>query len=294
MARASRYRPGGAPDYSHRFHAGNVGDVWKHCVLVDVLGRAAAGARRVAYLDTHAGEGRYPLEATGEWSEGIGRLGGDRGDAPEAVARCLAVCDRLRGRRPASYPGSPAFAAAVLGPAARLTLWERDAQACVGLRGVVADDPRVTVIHDDGLEGLDDRVRVAEASADAVVVLIDPPWTDKADWHRLPGALVSAARASRRAHLVLWYPVKSLTRPNAMAAAIAAAAVDAVLGELITTPLEHQRKRLNGSGVILVRPPRGSVEALAAAASALGARCATTPGAWSFRMRALGGASAGR
>src|SRR5262249_4815704 len=25
----THYRPGAAPDYSHRFHAGNVGDVWK-------------------------------------------------------------------------------------------------------------------------------------------------------------------------------------------------------------------------------------------------------------------------
>ena len=34
---ASRYRSDAAADYSHRFHAGNVGDVWKHCVLVTVL-----------------------------------------------------------------------------------------------------------------------------------------------------------------------------------------------------------------------------------------------------------------
>ena len=62
---SSRYRPGDAPDYSPRFHAGNVGDVWKHCGLIAVLEAAAAHAHRVVYLDTHAGEGGYALAATG-------------------------------------------------------------------------------------------------------------------------------------------------------------------------------------------------------------------------------------
>lgn len=290
LAGPSRYRRDGAPDYSHRFHAGNVGDVWKHCVLVEILVRASAGAPRVEYLDTHAGEGSYPLGPTGEWSEGIGRLPSDRTDLPEAVARYGALRDRLAGgARPAVYPGSPAFARAVLGPAARLTLWERDADACGTLRETVAGDARVTIVHGDGLAALDEGVRAAETTADAVVVLVDPPWTDKADWHRIPDALVRAVRASRRASVILWYPVKSLTRPNAMVARIESAGVGATLAELITTPLEHQRKRLNGSGVILVRPPAGAIEALAAAAPVLGVRCATVPGAWSVRLRAFEG-----
>ena len=53
----SRYQPEAMPDYGHRFHAGNVGDVWKHCALVVVLRHVAAAAARVAYVETHAGEG---------------------------------------------------------------------------------------------------------------------------------------------------------------------------------------------------------------------------------------------
>ena len=87
-----------------------------------------------------------------------------------------------------------------------------------------------------------------------------------------------------RATLLLWYPVKSLTRPNAMIARLKAAGIAATVAELVTTPLEHQRQRLNGSGMILVRPPAGSVEAIAAAATVLGERCATRPGVWSLRV----------
>jgi len=78
--------------------------------------------------------------------------------------------------------------------------------------------------------------------------------------------------------------VKSLTRPNAMIARLEAAGVRATAAELITTPLAHQRQRLNGSGMILVRPPVGAIESIAASAAAIGPRCATRAGSWSFRI----------
>src|SRR5262245_54731340 len=92
----SRYSPAGGADYSHRPHAGNVGDVGKHCVLVAVLRAVAAEARHVAYVDTHAGDGRYPLHPTGEWIEGVGRLWRDppRGGA---LAYYLTLCHGLGG-----------------------------------------------------------------------------------------------------------------------------------------------------------------------------------------------------
>ena len=139
----------------------------------------------------------------------------------------------------------------------------------------------------DGLAHLDEAVRGAAPAA--VVVLIDPPWTDKSDWHRVPQALARAARASATACFLLWYPVKSLTRPNAMVAQLEDAGVDGTLAELITTPLTQRRSRLNGSGLVLIRAPGGVLEALAATAPALAERCATTPGVWSFRMRSFVG-----
>jgi 23S rRNA A2030 N6-methylase RlmJ len=72
---------------------------------------------------------------------------------------------------------------------------------------------------------------------------------------------------------------------------LAAAGVPATIAELITTPLEHQRQRLNGSGVLLVRPPSGLTAAIAAAAPVIGERCATRTGTWSFRMQSWTAAS---
>jgi 23S rRNA (adenine2030-N6)-methyltransferase len=276
----SRYRTADAsdstPDYRHRFHAGNVGDVWKHCALIEVLRRVDAP---VTYLESHAGDGDYPLAPTGEWTEGVGRLRDDDALAAgdDAVGRYVTVCRRLGGAR--SYPGSPRIARALLGDGARLRLWEHDSDAATRLAAAV---PGADVTQADGLAALPDAVARA---AGAVVVLVDPPYTQKADWTVVPDAFAAAVRASRHASLLLWYPVKSLTRPNAMIARLAAAGVAGTLAELITTPLEHQRRRLNGSGMLLVRPPDGVREALAAAAPVLGARCAVFSGAWSFRMQ---------
>ena len=285
----SRYRPESEPDYSHRFHAGNIGDVWKHCVLVEVLRHAAASTTHATFIDTHAGEASYRLGATGEWSEGIGRLWHDEAIAAgeDAVARYLNLCQRLGtgSVRPEQYPGSPALARAVLGNDARLQLWERETTTAERLRSNLRDDPHAHIEEGDGLAGLDKTLGAAERTGDDAVVLIDPPWTHKADWTTVPDALAQAVNASSRTCFVLWYPVKSLTRPNAMFARLAAAGVPATIAELITTPLEHQRQRLNGSGVLLVRAPQRAVAAIAAAAPVIGERCATRAGAWSFRMQ---------
>ena len=287
-AEQSRYRADAAPDYSHRFHAGNVGDVWKHCALVEVLHRVAATAAPVTFIETHAGEGRYALAPTGEWTEGIGRLWND---APEtsgdAVARYLALCRRLGtgDARPEQYPGSPRFARALLGADARLALWERDPAAAAQLGAALGTETSTPVHVDDGMAALAREVAAAERTSDAVIALIDPPWTQKADWTAIPDAVARAVHASRRATFLLWYPVKSLTRPNAMIARLAAASVAGSIIELITTPLEQRRNRLNGSGVLLVRAPAGALESIAAAAPVIGERCATRVGTWSCRVQ---------
>jgi 23S rRNA (adenine2030-N6)-methyltransferase len=262
--------------------------VWKHAVLVEVLSRLA-DAPVVHYVETHAGEGRYALGATGEWTEGIGRLWTRPPDAGP-VGRYVERCRRLGtgDGRPLRYPGSPAFAAAILGARARLVLWERDAGAHARLCEATAGDARVHVMRGDGLAALAAAVRDAERAGGEVVVLIDPPYNAKADWTTVPDALVRVAGASTRARFLLWYPVKSLTRPNAMLQRLERAGVAAAVAELVTTPLELRRNRLNGSGVVLVRPPADALERIASAAPVVGAACATHGGAWSARLRGLG------
>ena len=72
---------------------------------------------------------------------------------------------------------------------------------------------------------------------------------------------------------------------HAMTARLRAAGVPGTIAELVTTPLDERRHRLNGSGVLLVRAPDGTLDDLGTAAPQLGARCATRDGVWSFRVQ---------
>jgi 23S rRNA (adenine2030-N6)-methyltransferase len=273
-------------DYLHGYHAGNVGDVWKHCALVSLIAalRRAEGPR--CYLETHAGVGRYLLGSTGEWTEGIGKLA--RLEDPSLPAAVVGYREQVRrlgfgaGGQGAIYPGSPELALGLLGAEDRAIFHELAEPARLALSENLAGEARATVYGEDGLGALPARLAEA-ATAPIRVVLIDPPYTDRGEWTLVPDALREAYRVDPAAHLCLWYPVKSLTRPEAMLRRIRAAGVPATALELITTPLELKRNRLNGSGVLLVNPPPGVLAEVAAAAPVLGAICATHEGRWFTR-----------
>ena len=289
----SRYREQGAPDYGHGFHAGNVGDVWKHCGLLEALRLASPGAATLTFVESHAGEGGYRLGSTGEWSAGIARVA-VAADPASPAARHVDLCRRLGFAGPSTwYPGSPALARAVLGEHDQMILWERDPAAHAQLARRFAEAPGVLVHAGDGVAALAQETRSAESRPGAVVALVDPPWTAKEDWIRIPDALAQAVGATERTCFLLWYPVKSLTRPNAMLARLARAGVRAAIAELVTTPLDQRRNRLNGSGLLAIRPPSGWMAAMGSAAPTIGAACATHGGAWSLRLSDAGGSSEG-
>ena len=92
------------PGYRHADHAGNFADVHKHVLLRLLLRAMRERPGPIAYLETHAGAGRYPLAPGGAWTRGLGRLR-DRGDLPPPVADYVATCGD-------GYPGSPLHAVA--------------------------------------------------------------------------------------------------------------------------------------------------------------------------------------
>jgi 23S rRNA (adenine2030-N6)-methyltransferase len=284
-----------APDYSHRFHAGNTGDVWKHTVLLAALDALRAEVQGpIHYVETHAGEGRYALATTGEWTEGVGKiLATLPEDAAPAAVRyrdAIAMAAGL-GPHPGVYPGSPLLAGSALRQGDTVTLYERDEAAFAALTQEIARAdlaPQVAVHHADGLEALADP----RWPHPHTLVLVDPPYAGKPEWAAVTQAFVAGAKAAEHTSFLLWYPIKSLTRPNAMLARIRDAGIPATAVELLTTPLELKRNRLNGSGMLLIRPAPHTLAHIHAALPALAAACATHEGRWSTRTVAWGSASA--
>jgi len=269
-------------EYSHRFHAGNVGDVWKHCVLAALIEALRADGRPLHVLETHAGAGAYPLGSTGEWTEGIGKVWRAAPSEPRAVGRYLELLKRAGGGAEPGrvYPGSPLLTLALLGAADTAEFCEIDETAHAELARTLTHEPRAVLHHGDGMALLP---RLMERTG-GVLVHVDPPWTAKSEWTTIPDALLGAWQAHPNACLMLWYPIKSYTRVNAMLQRLGRAGLPAAILELITTPLEWQRNRLNGSGVLLVNAPEAVLAEAAAAAPVLGRLCATHDGRWTGRQ----------
>ena len=274
-------------DYEHRFHAGNVGDVWKHVALCGWLRALTADSEPIHFVDTHAGAGMHTVGPTGEWTAGIGRL-----DAiaeppvwPPEIAAFLEAAGRSRQvDRGGLYPGSPAIAAGMLRPDDRLTFVEQAAGPRQFLASHFEPDERVEVRGGDGLSELANEVR---GEGKRTVAFVDPSYTRREEWGEVANALVAALASRPTLPILLWYPIKGLTRPRTLRGVIADAGAMGADLQMLLSPFDKRKKALNGSGVLLVNPPDGLVPALAGAMAILAPYLARWSG-WSTEVRGLG------
>jgi len=271
--------------YSHKFHAGNIGDVWKHIILTALIqDRVAGGA--FTFFETHAGSGAYQLGATGEWTEGLGALLSKctalRSVALRSyIARVQEFGFRAEGKF--IYPGSPVLAASLMRPIDALKLWELDPSACAELRASTAQSLAMTIVEQgDGMRALEAFVDGASGGR-AVLAHIDPPWSEKRDWQLIPREILAISRMAPQVQIALWYPIKSYTRVNAMLNFLKAQKLEFVTADLITSPLENKRNRLNGSGMLLVGTNNTVLTDIAAAGVEVGMACGLG-GFWDLRM----------
>jgi 23S rRNA (adenine2030-N6)-methyltransferase len=247
-------------NYRHAFHAGSFADVFKHAVLCRILHYLRGKPAAFRVIDTHAGAGLYDLTSSeasrgGEWRDGIKRLLATQLAAPLAalLAPFLEVVGALNERdRLTTYPGSPALARAWLRPQDRLIACELEPKACVTLAGHLRGDTRIKTIEIDGWAALTAYLPPSERRG---LVLVDPPFEDDGDFHRLSHGLALAHRKWATGVYALWYPIKDRGEPDALAKRLRRLGPAKILrAELNVAPLSDPA-RLNGCGLILVNPP---------------------------------------
>lgn len=252
-------------NYRHSFHAGNAVDVAKHVALVALLQALQRKPAPYAYLETHAGRGRYALDAeaasrTGEAAHGIQRMRAQRGaidPLPESVARYLAlVDDENPGVAPAAparrYPGSPALAAAMARDGDRAVLCESDAEEAAALEQAVRHHARVEVRCADGWKALPGLVPPPERRG---VVLIDPPFEQPEDWKRTADALLATLARWPSGTVAVWYPLKATAEAAGLEHRVQAAAATKVLR--VNFRLRSDGPGLLGCGLLIANPPYG-------------------------------------
>ncbi len=242
--------------YQHIYHAGNTADVHKHGSLFTLLRHLLRKDKPLSYLETHAGRGLYPLasvemQKTGEFSRGAGQLLNQRQHWQNSpLAPWL---DWLYPYyRKDLYPGSPVLARDLLPPPHQLQLMELHPQEFALLRQHLSA-PHVHLHQRDGREGLP---ALSPPEPRRGLVLIDPSWEEKDDYHNIPQSVQRCLKRWPNAIILIWYPLLAAARHRKL--------VDSI--RRLNRPLLQQEwawteapegHGMYGSGWLLVQPPWG-------------------------------------
>ena len=236
-------------NYRHAYHAGNFADCFKHALLIALLDTFARKAAPYFVLDTHAGAGRYDLEAeaatrTEEAATGIMRL--LRQPSP-ALDRYLGLVERL-----GLYPGSPTLVRAALRENDRLACCELHPEDAALLRRQFYRDRQVEVHERSGWEALGALLPPKERRG---LVFIDPPFEARDEFLTLADGLRRGHGRFGHGVFAAWYPIKQMAAVRGLHAILAASGIrDIVAAELHLRDTTNP-DRLNGCGLVVINPP---------------------------------------
>ena len=258
-------------NYRHAYHAGNFADVLKHAVLALVIEYLKGKEAPFRVIDTHAGRGRYALDAaeaakTVEWQGGIGRfLGPDVPPLPAEIARLMSpYLDAVRAENDSRglrrYPGSPLIARRLMRAQDTLVVNELHPEERAHLRHALGRDRRVKVMALDGWIALRSLLPPKERRG---VVLIDPPFEADGELDRLAQGLAQGLRRFQTGVYIAWYPIKDPKPIARFRAALAALGKPELLGVELMLRRPVAPERLNGCGLVVANPPHTLAEELA-------------------------------
>jgi 23S rRNA (adenine2030-N6)-methyltransferase len=251
-------------NYRHHFHAGNFADAMKHALLAGLVHGLQRKDTGLLLLDTHAGRGRYDLEAAArgdslarqpEWPEGIGRLW-DRPELPSDVASYVALVrefDRRQGNiapLPRFYPGSPRLLEILARPQDRSVFCELEPGEGAALRAEFQFSPRTEVRAMDGYTAVRALLPPPERRA---LVLIDPAYEAPDEATRLVRALGDGLRRLPAGTFAVWYPLSPRARPGELLDRLSDLPLPPTLvAELTVNPASPT---MTGCGLAVLNPP---------------------------------------
>ena len=236
-------------NYRHAYHAGNFADCFKHALLVTLLDLLARKPTPCFVLDTHAGAGRYDLDAeaarrTNESEAGIRRLLDDR---PPALRRYLDLVDAL-----GLYPGSPLLIRAMLRANDRLACCELHPEAAAALRWAFRHDRQAEVHLRSGWEAMGALLPPKEKRG---LVFIDPPFEDREEFATLATALQVACGRFGHGVFAAWYPIKQRAAVSSFLAMMKACGIRDIIAIELHLRAVTSADRLNGCGLLVINPP---------------------------------------
>ena len=239
------------------YHFGEIGDVWKHLVLGDLLDRV----RPARYWETHAGSGTYVLDRSWQREYGVFAMLREAPRAPAIEAsryvwlvRTLPPGDDEQPR----YPGSARLAMEVLGDTAAYLCCDLDPASVADLARSARELDLADVVRVQRADGLATVWAAAQEltpdAAAATVAMIDPFDADERSVDGMDAFDLFTRLAEGGFPTALWLGFDEETDRDAARARIAVATTFD-----IETPYLHGGSRLHpgvgGCAMVLANMP---------------------------------------
>ncbi|WP_119395761.1 23S rRNA (adenine(2030)-N(6))-methyltransferase RlmJ [Salinibius halmophilus] len=239
--------------YLHGFHAGNHADVLKHFVLVQAFAHFQKKAA-FHYIDTHAGGGLYSLtsergQKIAEYEDGIAKIN-SQDEFPEPLAEYLALINTLNEVELSVYPGSAKIAQLLARQEDQIRLFEQHPKEFEALKRQFKQR-NIKLYRENGWDGLLSHVPPASKRA---LVLIDPPYEDKAEYNLAAEKLKQVYKRFSSGTYMLWYPMVERPRIDHLTRSIKKSGIKNVLWLELNVRADHS-PGMSGSGMIVVNPP---------------------------------------
>lgn len=248
--------------YRHGFHAGNHADVLKHALYQYVLKYMGKKSKPFSIVDTHAGAGAYTLsndfsQKNKEFETGIGPLWNmNSAELPEPIADYVAAVRRFNSESDhtdlAVYPGSPWFALDSLPLEGKAFFHELHPTDFELLREFVRTNRYRKVIKGDGFK---ESVGLFPPPSKRGVVIIDPPYELKEDYHRVVDYVTEITNRFNSAVCMIWYPVVERTRIDEIESQLKRSGIRNIQLFELNVMADSDEKGMTGSGMIVINPP---------------------------------------
>jgi 23S rRNA (adenine2030-N6)-methyltransferase len=243
--------------YRHAFHAGNFADVLKHSVLSLVMDYMLRKNKGFSYIDTHAGAGMYLLKSesaqkTGEYLDGIAKLW-QRNDTPEELAEYIEIINELNADQQLKiYPGSPTIAQQFMRRQDASFLYDLHPADHQLLSELFENKRKVQVFKSNGYKALKAHLPPVTRRA---IVLIDPPYEMKTDYHDAVNAIIDGYKQFNSGTFILWYPVVHRHYIDQMQQQFCTSEVRNVLQLELQMDADNDEYGMTGTGLFVVNPP---------------------------------------
>lgn len=256
--------------YQHAYHAGNFADVHKHLTLYAVMEYLLRKRTAITYVDTHAGRGLYPLNAQEtqrlqEYREGIWPVWQARAGVRDWLLNAWQAA--LSSAQPVPealthYPGSPWWLSYFLREQDQLRLFELHPgeHEQLSIQGL---SPHAQRVFGDGLKGLTAMLPV---TSPRLCVLIDPSYERKVEYQEVAETVAYTLDKARHGVVLIWYPLLPAGHHRTLLSSLKESGIRKIWrSELLLREPGEQAHGMFGSGMLVINPPWGLDERLAAA-----------------------------